>query len=346
MLLGCQHQHAPFYRDRLLVGGGKKREVILSKPSRINRYFFEQSNAFHDEIISLHDFILPTATALWSFRHTVNADIVSFRRGEWGDPTDTLVKALAKKYNTAPNTRDSTNLLVAFSDISWESQRERLAEVCLVNIIAIFESWCEEICQLFGRKKLATKLQNPTNPTRSDGVGYVIDQITASQHSAITGSIYPTLIQSKKYSLPTLDSLLKCFRYFKELRNCYMHRGRKCDDRLFASQKQFKAVANKKALGMSFVPEYSIFKIGDPIDVSLHGVLGFTDVILRMVSTIDAELSRTIVAEKIIVARITSAAKLPIKGRSIPIMVSTFGMQGVILTPELMNVLKREKIVE
>jgi hypothetical protein len=181
------------------------------KVSGVNRYYFEQSNGLHDEIISLHDFILPAGTALWNFRQTISSEIAA--------SPDIGAAELAKRYNKAPGSRGTTNLLVAFRDISWEDQRERLAEIALVNIVALYEIWCDAICEQLGDKDLSVKLQFPTDATRSSGVGFALDQLLANQNSSITGSIYPALIRSKKYSLLSLDNLLKCFRYFKELRN-------------------------------------------------------------------------------------------------------------------------------
>jgi hypothetical protein len=135
-----------------------------------------------------------------------------------------------------PGTRGSTNLKTAFSSHTWEEQRRRLAEVALVGVIALYEIWCDQICDLVARPDLAIKMQWPTNKLATNGVRFAIGELTASPSLIIASSIYPGLITAKKYSLSHLDSLLKCFRYFKELRNCLMHRGRLCEGKLFVAQ--------------------------------------------------------------------------------------------------------------
>ena len=124
-----------------------------------------------------------------------------------------------------------------------------------------------------------------------------------------------------------------------------MHRGRICDGKLYGAQSQFMPIANKTDLGMPFVPAYSVANIGDGISISLHGVLGFTDVILRIVSTVDAELAKTKLGETVIVNRILAIAQTPLARDSIPTMFNTFGMRGIILTPDLIAMLKRSNVV-
>jgi hypothetical protein len=173
----------------------------------MKRYFFEQTNGLHDEIVALHDFVLPTSTALWHFRKVI-AD-------ELGRDRLTTIASLSKLYNTAPGTRSSTNLKTAFVTHTWEKQRERLAETALIGIIALYEIWCEQLCGIFRRDDLAVKLQFPSNATHTNGIKFAISIMSAPLSTIIAASIYPSLTASKKYDLNNVDNLLKCFRYFK-----------------------------------------------------------------------------------------------------------------------------------
>lgn len=308
-----------------------------SRPS-VQRFYFEESNNLQNEIIALHDFVLPMSTAMWQFGNTIKQELQS------ASPPNAA--QLAKKYNTAPKTRGTTDLIHPFNTISWDAQLQRIAEISLVNVIAIFEVWCEEICTKLGRPDLAIRLQFPTNASKTKGVGSAIAEITVSESNALKDSIYAALINSKKYSFSTLDNLLKSFRYFKELRNSFMHRGRLCDGKLYGAQSDFLPVANAPLLGMDFVPEHSVFQIGDSIELSLHGVLGFTDVILRIVTTVDAELSRSVLAEPEIINRIKAVKKTPVKRESLKSVFNTFGIQGVQLSPCLISLLKDHAVLE
>lgn len=305
----------------------------------VQRFFFEESNNLHNELISLHNFAQPMATAMWHFRHVINEELQAV--------PPPSVHQLSLKYNTAPETRGTTNLIYPFCTVSWDDQRRRIAELILVNTIAIFEVWCEELCSKLGADELSIRFQFPTNANRSKGVWSAIDELTATESSPLKGTVYPALLQSKKCSPSHLDNLLKCFRYFKELRNCFMHRGQKCDGKLFGAQSAFLPIANDSALGMEFTPEHSTFQIGDPITLSLHGVLGFTDVILRIVTTIDAELSRSTQAETEIVRRIKSVKQTPIKrSDTLRSIFNTFGIQGVAISSDLKSLFKASAVLE
>lgn len=302
----------------------------------MNRYFFDCTNDLHDSIVSLHDFVLPTATSLWHFRQVVRDEIAA-------NPAVTA-SYLAQKFNKAPGTRGSTNLITPFQLHQWEDQRERLAEVALVNVIALYEIWCDQICEVFNMD-IAFKLQFPSNATRTSGVGFALDQLRLQQSPIIEATIYRSLVRAKKYSLPTLDALLRCYRYFKELRNCYMHRGRHCDGKLYGAQSEFVPVASTAGLGMSFVPEHKQYKIGDKIELSLHGVLGFTDTILRMVTTIDAELAPTLVGESVLVGRMLEVVPKAKPLSSLKTIFNTMGFQGVPISADLTQLLRRAGVV-
>jgi len=106
---------------------------------------------------------------LWNFRKTINHEFFE----------DLLVTPdyLSNKYNTAPLTRGSTNLIIPFRETSWENQREKLAEISLVNIIALYEIWCENICSLFQKPDMAIKLQFPSPDSESNGVKFAITDL-------------------------------------------------------------------------------------------------------------------------------------------------------------------------
>lgn len=303
----------------------------------VQKYFFECSNNLHNEIVGLNDFALPMCTALWNFRQTVAGEITKSQ--------NIKAEELSKKYNTAPGARGTPNLLTAFRDMTWSDHLHNISELYLIGIISIYEYWCEEITDILGRSDLAIKLQFPTNPTATNGVRHAINELTKSQSTAICSTIYPSIINSKKYSLASLDNLLLCFRYFKELRNSLLHRGKLCDGKLWGAQSAFAPVANNTSLGMDFTPRHSIVKIGDPVQLDLHGVLGFTEVILRIVTTLDSELSRSKSAETHLLQRLKAAPNLPLTPpMKVKNILNNMGIQNINITPEFYRLLKDNSI--
>lgn len=115
----------------------------------------------------------------------------------------------------------------------------------------------------------------------------------------LKNAFYSSLVLHRKNSKAKLDNLLLCYRYFKESRNCLVHRGGIADTSAEQAYLAFSAVATTADLGVSEVPNHSVVTLNSPIHLSLRGIVGFCDVVLRMIATIDAELSRAESAEKV-----------------------------------------------
>ena len=124
--------------------------TLINKHETIYKYFFEVSNNLHSETIGMQDFVQPMATAMWNFRQVIRAEMDSF-------PTPTK-QQIARKYNVAPHTRGTTDLIYPFQGITWNEQKSRIAEISLINLIAIYEVWCEEIGSIWSLRVTMDKV--------------------------------------------------------------------------------------------------------------------------------------------------------------------------------------------
>ncbi len=97
--------------------------------------------------------------------------------------------------------------------------------------------------------------------------------------------------------------MLKCYRFFKQVRNCLMHAGGLADQKCVDDYTVFAAVATCTALGVKEVPAHSPPAVGQPVPLVLRGVVGMTAVVRHLVVTLDAELARHKVAEEVFVRR-------------------------------------------
>jgi hypothetical protein len=77
-----------------------------------------------------------------------------------------------------------------------------------------------------------------------------------------------------------------------------MHGGGVVDQRLVDAYTGFLPVANTAALGVGEVPRHAPVVLGGNIALSLRGVVGFSHIVLKIMATIDAEISRSQNAEK------------------------------------------------
>jgi hypothetical protein len=110
-------------------------------------------------------------------------------------------------------------------------------------------------------------------------------------------------------------------------------------------------VANPAEFGLVEVPIHHTVTLAKPIKRELRGGIGFSDVILRIIRTYDAELSESALAEKQIKARVQS---IPAKGRfikkgdserRITKLIYRSGLPSPTLTAPFIQFLKSERII-
>src|SRR5260370_316217 len=90
---------------------------------------------------------------------------------------------------------------------------------------------------------------------------------------------------------------MSCYRFFKELRNSIIHRGGVADPLVCSAYSSFSTLTTVN-LGLRQIPEHEVPIPGAQIHLSLRGVVAFSEVILRIIATLDTELSRAAASEK------------------------------------------------
>jgi hypothetical protein len=257
--------------------------------------FFEASRQTYKQVTEIFDFLWPTAAAMWNLRWQVDGYLRVC-------PTASSNEIEGRFVNGSGI--HGANIKRACVDLSWQEQQEEFAKFLLINIIALYESWAKQILKNLGRSNASHEkgLQFPTrvkpNGSKS-GVWAVIDDLTRTESAIVKSSFYNLLILHNKNSKDTLDNLLKCYRYFKECRNCLVHAGGVASRDAEDAYTDFVAVATTADLGLSEVPHHLPIAIGDEIHLNLRGIVGLCGVIMRLVATIDAELARADSAERV-----------------------------------------------
>lgn len=194
----------------------------------------------------------------------------------------------------------SANLERACLDTTWDDQQAQFAKFLLIDLFALYEGWLAETLRVLGYERLTKPLQFPTTmasgvPTK--GVGFALAEIKASTSAMLTTSIYSGLSAHPKNSLPNLEALMKCYRCFKECRNSIMHNSGIATADAEGSFQSYSVLTGAD-LGLAQVPLCPAVVAGTRIILSLRGVVGFSDVILRLIATLDAELACAEPAEK------------------------------------------------
>jgi hypothetical protein len=265
-------------------------------------YFFPPTESATDQITELFDFVWPTAAALWNLRWQVRGflDEADFR------PT---ALQLNDRFVFGSGIHGA-NLKRACVDTTWEEQKHHLAGIILTNAFAVYEHWADEILMCIGMPADKGKLlQFDDGPTGNRGLRGTISAACATESAVLKRAFYPIYASSSKYSWPLIANLVACYRFFKELRNSQIHNGGKADKRAADAFAAFSPVATKSALGMKGALVHDAVAEGDKIKLHLRGVVGFCDVLFRMMVSIDAELSRCIAAEAVLEARFKKARR-------------------------------------
>lgn len=256
------------------------------------KYFFTATESAHRQITGLFDFVWPTAAAMWNLRWQVN--------GYLHVVPDATVEQLRARFTEGADITGA-NFRRSCVEHTWDEQKESFARVLLVNSIASFEGWVDEVLDELGRntKALNTALQFPDSTAiAGKGAPWAIGEITNAESGELRAAFYPPLCRGRYYSLVKLDAMLLCYRFFKELRNCSMHGGGIANQRLIDAYNYFSAVATTASLGVSEVPAHSAPAINTHTRLSLRGVVGFTGILFKIIATLDAELSRSKLAER------------------------------------------------
>jgi len=255
--------------------------------------FFPSTRQALGQLTGLFDFVWPTAAALWNMRWQVQGFMAEV-------PTAT-VDELKKRFLFGSGI-ETVDLKRTVRDQTWDQQKEVFASFVLTNAFAVYEQWADEILIALGQpQRSGKKLQFPKRAPAA------IAALTTPTSATTTSAFYPVSSGSGKYDLARLISLLTCYRYFKEVRNAQVHAGGVAGQEQFDAHAAFQPVSSRTALGMKGDLLFDPVVIGQPTALHLRGVVGFTDVLIRLMITMDAELSRSEKADAVLEASLRAA---------------------------------------
>ena len=250
------------------------------------------TRALLHELQRINNFIWPTAAALWNFRWQVKG--FSFEA-----PNATSVELNHRFTSGSGISRVDFKY---FNTMSWTDQLEQLGEMALVSYIGLFEGWLVEIQDFVKIDQKAIQWPSKSVGLRKTKSGVPQDGIVEALAKVGVGSsphmskIYGHLSNRKHCSPKTLDGLLTCYRYWKEVRNSMVHQNRRASMALVDAQSMMSKLTVAET-GTKVIPNWSPMNIGDNLAISLQGVMGFAEVILKIVVTLDVLLSSTKEAE-------------------------------------------------
>ena len=262
------------------------------------RYVFRCARDAHLEITRVFDFVQPTIIALWNLRWQVRGFLLQV-------PGVTSTD-LASRFALGSEMRGG-ELKRACVETPWDRQKSDFAEFVLITIIAAFEEYTARIAELAvppsRQRNVSKNLQFPTRLPATP-----IAQLVQPS-AALRGVFSRSTKKNSKYSIQTLDNLLICYRFFKTMRNVLAHNGGVANQETVDTYNEFRSIGNVSSLGLAEVPVHHPIILGQPVKLELRGVIGLSDVILRIITTYDADLSESSLAEREVIDRIPPVPK-------------------------------------
>lgn len=276
-------------------------------------FFFHETNQALTSFRELFDFTWTTHVALWNLRWQVQG----FRRAVPNATNETLKARFSEGHD-----RSEVNLEKTCEEWSWEHQEHSLTRFVLGSAFGIYEGWLDAVLTRLGvssdRGAVEKGLQFPTrwgngaasSPTK--GYRRALSLVRGNSY-AVAPLLQPALKKHRKYPKGDIEALLSCLRFFKECRNCFAHRGGIADTRLISAEQDFKSTSS--ALQVKEVPVYKPPVVDCSVHLVLRGVVGFTDVLKKVIVFTDAELALSELAEEVLKERLRD--KIP-KKRTLP----------------------------
>ncbi len=264
--------------------------------------FYGATRDFRSQHTALYDFVHPMTAAVWNLRWQV--------RGYTIERPEVTEAELWARFVQGTGIEYWRNLRRVFLQSTWEAHEAEIAKFVLLGMTALFEGWAEELVGVFpgnraSRRDRIKGLQFPKgwvgpNPRSgaypAPGAKSVVATLAGSRDPDMGG--FRGILQrrrkanavSEKYSLAELDALLSVFRYFKEVRNAISHQNGRATSELVYAQQQAAALTATD-LRLSRIPSMPAVAVGAPVSVSPKATLEYSEVVLRIVLTVDAELS-------------------------------------------------------
>ena len=260
------------------------------------RYVFRASKDAHAQLTRLFDFIHPTAIAMWNLRWQVQgflANVPNASSKELG-----YRFALGTDLNAGALKRSTV-------ETPWTDQLERFASIILITTISIFEDFTDSIASGCShnrehRERFAKALQFPSR-NGTDAVSlagnrsFVMDRAVMWDEAIL-----------RRYLPSGSDDLLKCYRFFKEVRNALAHNGGRANQRMVDAYKIFADAIKDDRIGGAAVPDHSpISNVGDVVKITYRGVVGFSEIVLRIITYYDLTLCEYELVEHELKMRLT-----------------------------------------
>ena len=247
--------------------------------------FFEQTTGAIKELTTVLDNFASALIAIRNMRCEI--------RGILAECPDFTEEMFHTRYHFDAKMRWK-NYKTVFSGQEFTVQEEAFTWYLLNEACTVFEGWLAAMeSQGIITQSMIKDLQFP------EKAGSVLARhINSSNSEAMATLFYPVYKTNKKYSYQRIDAILYCYRVFKEIRNSFVHNAKLTTQRCLDAYADYAANCSKGALAVDEVPIVNSMILNEKISPSFRGVIGFTDIVIRLLVSYDSELIQTNAAER------------------------------------------------
>lgn len=282
---------------------------ILSASSRLRTglyktsttLFFTPSKLFEAQMTEIFDEVWPTVTALKMLRWQV--------KGYYEEYCIDDNSRLTSKFVEMEDKTNRPNLYRFCIEDSWADNEYRIAKNLLTNIFACYEGWVENILTLLKRnvRKEGICLQSPTSQPNNHQS--LLSKMIIGNNADLIKAFYTEYkTKCKLYNSAHLDNWFLYYRYFKECRNAIIHQGGQTTQKVIDEYAKILPLTATD-LDVIELPQTFSTSLGEPIKLSLRGVVGFSQLTIRIVSTLDIEFIKARYADEYFGKRILEELK-------------------------------------
>lgn len=263
----------------------------LSSPSKIQsgsykltkKCFFYQSKLFEAQVTELFDDLWPTVTAIKNLRWQVN--------GYYHEMNVKQNDKLSARFVDSEDKTNRPNLYRTCIAQSWELQEFSIARNLLTNIFALYEGWIEMILTSLGVSRVKDKAKKFQFP---NDARLTLVSMQQTPNCDLVNALYDAYVtKNNKSRLIHLENYLKVYRYFKECRNSIIHKGGKTTLELISAYNGIQDMTHAD-LDVDELPLMdAVTAVDQEVKLTLRSVVGFSQIIIKLVEVLDAEFIKT-----------------------------------------------------
>lgn len=261
---------------------------------------FESTYMANQEITKVFDMAWALEAGLWNLRIVVQKYYLNHPDATNEEVTEALVQGL-RIHGLNPK-RIATEL-------NWEYEEQYIAKLLLINATAIFDTWVDEFVEATISQKVLRKKFRPKQlytlgdkikaDLKSGKFSTYENKLSLEEKTSLYGCFRYTAHKQDTY----LNNLRLVYKYFKSCRNCCVHGS---TNFTFATERDYNAIKllTADACGIKEFPKIESTVEGAPFKLYLRGVVGFYDILIRIINHYDLLAADHIAVENELLKRL------------------------------------------